>query len=132
MYIVLSINYLFICFWVVLVVGQNGYIHNLDDVLASREKSETHEVVRIVGGNPAYQGQFPYQVSCMTVWEFETYNNIISTSMKMLKIFMLIWMQVSMQVDSRHICGGSIYDQDTVITAAHCCKAVLEWGLDES
>ena len=74
MYIVLSINYLFICFWVVLVVGQNGYIHNLDDVLASREKSETHEVVRIVGGNPAYQGQFPYQVSCMTVWEFETYN----------------------------------------------------------
>lgn len=30
--------------------------------------------------------------------------------------------QISMQYFSTHLCGGSIYNADTVITAAHCCE----------
>ena len=57
------LNYVFISFG---VVGQNAYTYKLYDVRVSREKSDIDEVVRIVGGNPAYQGQFPYQVCNMT------------------------------------------------------------------
>ena len=33
-----------------------------------------------------------------------------------------------MQLYSQHICGGSIFNNDTVLTAAHCCKAVSDYG----
>ena len=29
--------------------------------------------------------------------------------------------QVSLQWGSDHICGGTVYDERNVITAAHCC-----------
>ena len=73
-----SLNYVFISFG---VVGQNAYTHKLYDVRVSREKSDIDEVVRIVGGNPASQGQFPYQVRNMTRLPFEPYNEVISKSL---------------------------------------------------
>jgi len=44
---------------------------------------------KIIGGEPAREYQFPYQVS--------------------------------IQYDFQHICGGTIYDKKTIVTAAHCC-----------
>ena len=51
---------------------------------------------RIVGGQSAFQGQFPYQVSWC--------------------VGDLLFCQI--------FCGGSIYDETTIITAAHCCHGV--------
>ena len=48
--------------------------------------------VRIVGGEDAVLGQFPHQV----LWAYR-HNSIV-------------------------FCGGSIYNEVTIITAAHCCK----------
>ena len=48
--------------------------------------------VRIVGGEDAVLGQFPHQV---------------------------LWAH---SIDGYGICGGSIYNEVTIITAAHCCK----------
>ena len=48
--------------------------------------------VRIVGGEDAVLGQFPHQV---------------------------LWAH---SIDSYGVCGGSIYNEVTIITAAHCCK----------
>jgi trypsin len=53
-------------------------------------------VPRIVGGEDAEPGQFPWQVSFQR-GGFGGYD---------------------------HICGGSVYDETTVITAGHCCAAV--------
>ena len=50
---------------------------------------------KIMGGQDAKQGQFPYQVS----WCIED----------------------SPYPCCKHYCGGSIYDENTIITAAHCC-----------
>ena len=33
-----------------------------------------------------------------------------------------------MQLYSQHICGGSIYTDNMVLTAAHCCRAVSDYG----
>ena len=51
---------------------------------------------RIVGGQTAFQGQFPYQVSWC--------------------VGDLLYCQI--------FCGGSIYDENTIITAAHCCHGM--------
>ena len=51
---------------------------------------------RIVNGQNATQGQFPYQVS---------------------------WLADN----DEHICGGSIFTETTIITAAHCCE-IDDWG----
>ena len=48
--------------------------------------------VRIVGGEDAVLGQFPHQV---------------------------LWAR---SVNGDVVCGGSIYNEVTIITAAHCCK----------
>jgi len=50
--------------------------------------------VRIVGGEDAVLGQFPHQV---------------------------LWAR---SVNGDVICGGSIYNAETIITAAHCCEAI--------
>ena len=50
--------------------------------------------IKIVNGEDAVLGQFPYQV----LWAFE--GNVL--------------------------CGGSIYNKSTIITAAHCCKVFEE------
>ena len=52
---------------------------------------------RIVGGQNAFLGQFPYQVSwCVgDLWYCQIF------------------------------CGGSIYDENTIITAAHCCHGIV-------
>ena len=47
---------------------------------------------RIVGGNQAYQGEFPYQIS----------------------------LQRSGILGYSHSCGGSIYSNMTILNAAHC------------
>jgi len=47
---------------------------------------------RIVGGSQAYQGEFPYQISLQR-------NGGLSYS---------------------HSCGGSIYNNMTILNAAHC------------
>ena len=51
---------------------------------------------RIVNGQDATQGQFPYQVS----WCFDN------------------------DVYCFNLCGGSIFTETTIITAAHCCDAI--------
>ena len=51
---------------------------------------------RIVNGQDATQGQFPYQVS----WCFDN------------------------DVYCFNFCGGSIFTETTIITAAHCCDAI--------
>ena len=52
---------------------------------------------RIVGGQNAFLGQFPHQVSwCIgDLWYCQIF------------------------------CGGSIYDENTIITAAHCCHGIV-------
>ena len=50
--------------------------------------------IKIVNGEDAVLGQFPYQV----LWAYE--GNVL--------------------------CGGSIYNKSTIITAAHCCKVFEE------
>jgi len=65
---------------------------------------------KIVGGQDATQGQFPYQVS----W-------CIDPAITALEY-------------CATICGGSIYNELTIITAAHCCEGVdsgdigITWG----
>ena len=54
--------------------------------------------VRIVGGEDAVLGQFPHQV----LWAYFELNSH--------------WSYV--------FCGGSIYNESTIITAAHCCEAI--------
>ena len=54
----------------------------------------TIDNIKIVNGEDAVQGQFPYQV----LWAIESHEYYF--------------------VD----CGGSIYNESTIITAAHCCK----------
>ena len=49
---------------------------------------------KIVGGEDAVLGQFPHQI----LWAYGDYDNVF--------------------------CGGSIYNKFTIITAAHCCKAI--------
>ena len=49
---------------------------------------------RIVNGEDAKLGQFPHQV----LWASDSYGSVF--------------------------CGGSIYSKSTIVTAAHCCKAV--------
>ena len=48
---------------------------------------------RIVGGRPAKDGEFPWQVSLQTKNENDTY---------------------------MHFCGGTILSKYTILTAAHC------------
>ena len=52
--------------------------------------------IRIVGGEDAVLGQFPYQV----LWA----GTPVGPQFKLV------------------VCGGSIYNEVTIITAAHCCK----------
>merc|ERR1712033_78505 len=54
-------------------------------------------VGRIVGGEVAADGEFPWQVSLRTVGG----------------------------LGATHFCGGSIIDKDWVLTAAHCCAGQL-------
>ena len=56
---------------------------------------------RIVGGEEAADGEFPWQVSLRSVGS----------------------------IGATHFCGGSIIDQNWILTAAHCCagQVVLTW-----
>ena len=58
--------------------------------------------IRIVNGQDATQGQFPYQVS----WCYDTDEGYCF-----------------------NFCGGSIFTETTIITAAHCCEGIgeTEW-----
>eukprot|EP00093_Oithona_nana_P002148 02148.XXX_5221_6282_1 [CDS] Oithona nana genome sequencing. len=58
---------------------------------------------KIVGGQDAYQGQFPYQVS----WCYDITDNDGQTS-------------------CFNFCGGTIYNETTIITAAHCCNGISQ------
>ncbi len=49
---------------------------------------------KIIGGEYASEGQFPYMVS--------------------------------FQYGKSHFCGGTIYDERNIITAAHCCSGKIE------
>ena len=55
---------------------------------------------RIVGGEEAVDGEFPWQVSLR---------------------------QIS-GVGATHFCGGSVIDKDWVLTAAHCCAGQVRTG----
>merc|ERR1712013_819366 len=52
---------------------------------------------RIVGGEEAADGEFPWQVSLRTIGA----------------------------IGSTHFCGGSIIDKDWILTAAHCCAGQI-------
>merc|ERR1712033_134947 len=52
---------------------------------------------RIVGGEEASDGEFPFQVSLRTIGA----------------------------IGSTHFCGGSIIDKDWILTAAHCCAGQI-------
>lgn len=62
----------------------------------STNSTESETAIRIVGGQIAKQGQFPYQVSLQC--------------------------QPGPQYQFSHICGGSIIDRRTILTAGHCCN----------
>ena len=55
------------------------------------------QMERIFNGKNATQGQFPYQVSWQMCFHY------------------------SDELICLHFCGGSIFNQTTIITAAHCC-----------
>ena len=61
----------------------------LSSLISARQIGE-----RVVKGENATQGQFPYQVA----WCFD--------------------------VNCQNVCGGSIFNETTVITAAHCCEDI--------
>ena len=68
----------------------------LGSLISARQVGE-----RVVKGENATQGQFPYQVA----WCFD--------------------------VNCQNVCGGSILNETTIITAAHCCDKDWEyWPLD--
>ena len=67
--------------------------HFLSSLISARQIFD-----RIVNGQAATQGQFPYQVSMC-------YNHIASFNQAI--------------CDTQ--CGGSIFNETTIITAAHCC-----------
>ncbi|XP_075232440.1 serine protease 1-like [Lycorma delicatula] len=52
---------------------------------------------RIIGGDIAKAGQFPYFVSIKSLMKLKNYRY------------------------ERHICGGSILNKDVILTAGHCC-----------
>ena len=55
---------------------------------------------RIVGGEEAADGEFPWQVSLRQI----------------------------AGVGATHFCGGSVIDKDWVLTAAHCCAGQVRLG----
>ncbi|MEE7493420.1 serine protease [Methylobacterium oryzae] len=59
---------------------------------------------KIVNGQPASPGEFPWQVSLSIAWIADP--------------------------SQAHFCGGSIYDQRWVVTAAHCLKNLTTAELD--
>ena len=68
------------------------------------EELESIDNERIVNGKNATQGQFPYQVS----WCYDT------------------------DVYCFNFCGGSIYTETTIITAAHCCEGIGTFSNDHN
>ena len=72
-----------------ILVSSEFFLPHFRSTLKSAWKTVS-DALRIIGGQVARQGQFPYLVS--------------------------------LQLDGQHFCGGSIYDEFNVVTAAHCCE----------
>ncbi|XP_069744949.1 transmembrane protease serine 2-like isoform X2 [Narcine bancroftii] len=67
---------------------ESGLVITLRCIECGTRKPFTNASGRIVGGRPASQGEFPWQVS--------------------------------LQVQNRHVCGGTLLTPHWIITAAHC------------
>ena len=70
---------------------------------------------KIIGGQEAAKDQFKYQA-----WEISCRVSVAMDKHKLV-------FQVSLQILGQHFCGGSIYNEKAIITAAHCCEGTRQY-----
>ncbi|OXA63523.1 Chymotrypsin-like protease CTRL-1 [Folsomia candida] len=87
--------------------GITGFQKNYDDTgyanTIQEENSEGEPMLRIAGGEDAEKFSIPWQVSIQSVQDFESH--LCGVPGRNMTV---------------HLCGGSIIDERTVLTSAHC------------